>query len=82
MAKNRELSRRTKQLEQENEILRRATAHFARPPHSIHHDDPDSTVITSSTLSTISATGRGKLLTRFTGAGIEHVDQQQSRKPQ
>lgn len=29
-AENRELRRRTKQLEQENEILRRATAHFAR----------------------------------------------------
>ena len=29
-AENRELPRRTKQLEQENEILRRATAHFAR----------------------------------------------------
>jgi transposase len=29
-AENRELRRRTKQLEQENEILRRATAYFAR----------------------------------------------------
>jgi transposase len=29
-AENRELCRRTKQLEQENEILRRATAYFAR----------------------------------------------------
>jgi transposase len=29
-AENRELRRRTKQLEQENEILRRATAYFSR----------------------------------------------------
>ncbi len=29
-AENRELRRRTKHLEQENEILRRATAYFAR----------------------------------------------------